>query len=1374
MALGKGKAGYLTPGAAYLTKPTSPKHSFFTSVFLLFVLLFGLVGGTLSSLVSVAHADVNITDGSGDYIQDAKTPDGFFNALTKSEGEANQGLFLTPAGRNTFGYVLQRMFTVDYLNTTPEDSKNGPDEQCNTNAQGAGTALYHNCDVPNFLTEMLQNIASTFVPTGPINAEVSEAKVNNGFGIPSTLPGVKGEVPVNPADRSVKYTALELFGYNLKYTSYKGEWDHIEVMTSARMLSDFSFMDKVTLGAKAIVNGVVGGVTQGTSNFANKVTEGDLLGAVGGFFSGLYGGGASASINTILDTSDANVFATYGWYRVGYGGTLYNARELSKEELSAFMQAFFQKLFQPDLKKATVPPELTAISAGPPKPIEAKSSCTVTILAADGTSSQQEITPSAAPPGGLSAQECKDLASVAPYNDLNPIWDVDGTVQAETLISWTEHYKDILSTGVKYGITCTMATDEVSRDANITNFYACWASQYGPATVKAQIAEQEKLNNQWYSDKLLPENIAAVLAENKDLNFNAPWSRYVCTDSKGADLKDGDGYVFLFTSDLKLNPVCSPVRPPIQNGYFGNGYDIPSKAGIETQPQTDTRRAAVPENTFLSMMAPDPSILANVGLFISSFNTKITNTLLDLAFAPVLQNLGIADKFVTLIEGFRDSLYYPFIIIVVAVGGLTVIINAGRKKEYAKGFKDILLMMAVFFIGVILLQAPRNILTVVDEVPSKIETAMAGAIFSAGFQGDENICSASSFATGTVEGLNGTPIAYSSSAAVRTMECEMWRAFVFTPWVEGQWGTTYTNLYSAQSGMPNTLKNKNESLVGDAAVNMGGGTIVKNWALYQLDVLSSGTATTSDPTDATGSIPRDFYRIIDAQAGPNNAALSDDTYFTSWSGQDVGHRVLVGVTSAIVSGFGVIVTSVYAFFKIQITLLTALMLLFLPAILLMGLHPTWGRTQLKKYTGTIVVLMIQRVFLVVFLAVMIKMLVAVASSSGNYLVTSFIMMGVCGLFLSYRKEFLNLITSSADRYFGGIMGSSLVNNPSAGMQRMLPRSVASTMAIGKAGAAGIAGGAIGGYLAGGLSEARSGASKGAEIAAHRVRNQQRRKGLGAFSKGFDAAQAGKRAAREALIPLDKERTAKAITVQGEINERRKKQPTADGSVGKRPISVGNNAVHQENLDKLMTLEKKLAAAKGKALRARPSMGPQAANPDLNALGKAMDNVRASNEGAAKRKIRLLEEERRVLLRQIEIDADPTSTFEEWEVAYRNERFTSTINEKGEEVFIRRELENVEKAKSDLDRMKYELDEMRANLGTSTNLLADVAKETAAQTVKKVLQTPAAEQKPSKKVGSWTAEEERRLEKEAKELAEVQEERARMLAARAASAEKGGS
>ena len=65
-----------------------------------------------------------------------------------------------------------------------------------------------------------------------------------------------GKVPVNPKERTTKYTALELFGYDLEHTTYSGEYDHIVTSSEARLMSNVGFWGKLKLAGNSIFTGV--------------------------------------------------------------------------------------------------------------------------------------------------------------------------------------------------------------------------------------------------------------------------------------------------------------------------------------------------------------------------------------------------------------------------------------------------------------------------------------------------------------------------------------------------------------------------------------------------------------------------------------------------------------------------------------------------------------------------------------------------------------------------------------------------------------------------------------------------------------------------------------------------------------------------------------------------------------------------------------------------------------------------------------------------------------------------------------------------------------------------------------------------------------
>lgn len=1132
----KGRAGYVVKRSTTYTRPS--KNTFF--VFVSLVLAFTFLATTVASAVLPTPGNVALADDPEDILRDVindsgvdSSEDGFSEMLRQVEEGPEEG---------TFSYVFHRLFSIGYMNNTEDGVAASPhsdrDWNCDVGHEHAGTPLYHNCDVPNIITEFMQDIAE-YLPSGPQNATSESAKVPFGLGLPSTLPGTTG-VPVDPAERTIKYTGLELFGYNMKYTSYRGEWDHVKVLTSARALSNFGFMDGLRVGASVIVNGIVTGVGQGASNFVDGLSQGNIVGAIGGFFTGFFSGAFAGGVKTIMDTSDLNVFNTYAWYRVNYGATVYGGRELSQRELSALMLRSLYGLFNNDHGLADLPENYLAIQEGPEEPLQPISLCVAQRedMHEDGTPFYVPVVIPSSAPGGISEGDCFAEA-MALYDDPAPEWTEDGNRQLETLADWKDRNVSVFSAASTYGITCDIDdSTEENRENRLADFYACWATEWSAMADQVMRDAQAEANQSWFDGKLGIDNVFNFFANEPEWNFNAPWSRFVCTDENGDDVTPAESFpTFVYNPDGSLNsdPNCTALRPPVQNGFFGNGYPAGS------QPPIDTRAEMRPDWGVASLLLNptvfiDPSIVANAGLGVAKFTTQISNEIIDLAFNPILQSLGLDTKIITWIEAFRESIYFPLITLLVALAGLQILFQAGRTREYSKSFINIVLVMGTYVVGAALLLAPASVLRAVDEIPADVETAVMGTIFMAG-GGSDGLCYASQDGT-PEEGLDGTALPFSPRAATRMMECEVWRVFAFNPWVKGQFGAPYEHLYANGSGMPNTLQNTNGSLVGNARVEMGAGHSINNWALYQLDVLSVGTSTTEDVTEPTGVIPRDFYRIVDAQAGPNNGAASDGTYLSEWSGQDAAGRTVVGLTSAVVAIFGLVAIFVFAIVKIEITLFTALLLLFMPIVFLIGLHPTVGRLKLRQYVGTIVALMFQRVILVMLLAIMLKVLTAVALSTGEYWLSAAFSAVICVLFIKLRKPVLGFFNSAVGSATGGLMGQNHLNDYGrSAVMSAAPTSVRNYGSLQSAAMTGAVGGFIGGYIHSGREGASKGWKEARELQRGRMHTTLRRKGLGDITKLHEATQAGIKASGAPSKELrqknlDKVKTKAEKTVSG--------------------------------------------------------------------------------------------------------------------------------------------------------------------------------------------------------------------------------------------------
>lgn len=1046
----------------------------------------------------------------------------------------------------SFSQVMKRLVSINYMNNTSEGiaGKNQPslDYICNTNDKNAGTPLYHNCDIPNIMTEVTQDALSMITTTGAINAEQTKAKTPFGMGIPTNLP--EGGASIEPQKRNAKYTGLELYGYNLKFTTYAGEYDHIKVMTSARALSNFGFIEDMTLATQTTAKGIAGGLKTSAMRFADDITSGDVFGAFGSMYGNIVEGTVSTAITVILDTSDLNVHNTNAWYRVGYGDTLYNARELTGEEIAARAKSQMITMLQNGSPEdVEVPEDLQKIEKMPTMPKNDISKC----VFVDGNGKKNQFGDSKNSPG-ISEEDCRiasqkaldtrEAKGISTPNDNSDIeWSIDGSQKKERIEDWKKRNKEFFDTASKYSIPCSISNDESKRTESITSFQVCWTEAWAEATVKAIQDNQEIENSEWIKDKLSDEKVQEWINEDPTRNFSAPWNRFVCTDSNGKDIIDNNALVMLYDAQGNLNSQCNQVRAPIQNGYFGNGY-LPNTNAPMQDVQVDTRNKFLNTNP-ISTIIPLDRILSSVGSFgmsVSSMIVMFSNTIMQISFSPVLDDLKITEMIADVIIALRESLFFPLIVVVVAIFGLNVIYNLLRNGEIRKQFTSIVLLAVTIISGVFLMSRPRQTINFLDQFPSQIASAIGSTVFSLGNGLNDNICSA----THTVDseapvGLDGKRLNYSPKENIRILMCENWRTFAFNPWVYGQFGTSYENLYSKESGYPNTLQNKNGSLVGDASVYMGNNTVEKNWALYQLDVTTLGTASFDDFSTSSNIIDRNFYKVIDAQAGPNNGALSDGRYFEVWSGQQGSFRALIGIGNIVISSIGAFAVITYSISSIIIKFIIIILLGLMPFFFLIGAISESGRRKLTNYLLTFGGLIMQYIVLVFFMSVMFRIMVSFGSASNNYLINGIASMLVCLFFIKIRKKLISKAFTSVSSSVGRPIGQQFMNDPEAWIKEKKEQAVGGSiignrLARFRTGASGLISGATAGFAHDGIkgvgqirsfkqfkdSSVYNNATESMKANMDTVTRRQRSKGFSRTESMIQASKAGKKAGQDEL------------------------------------------------------------------------------------------------------------------------------------------------------------------------------------------------------------------------------------------------------------------
>lgn len=1005
----------------------------------MFALLLSMLSPALAAFADYDEAKRDFENKASEYLKEAEEARDIIKILEK-DAKDNPN-----PDRNTINFVMKRLlYPGVYVNDVRDgivasDIEKDKDEilyngkyACHPNSPK--NLIDHNCNIPNFTTGLIQGIVDPFM-TPFTNAEKTSSYSDFGLGVPADIPG--GIVPIDPASRTNTYTALELYGYNLKLTSYNGEWDNIVVSNSARMLSNFGLIDRITLVGTTLWNGVKSGVSEYIDNFSFNPVR--WFGNIARSFET----GASAGINTVIDTSELNIVATNAWKRPSFDKTLYNIYVMTDAEVIRETARNYFAIFSEEFKNRANENETLneVLSLNPDTALTGIEFVynpqweTDESIAARQAAEAQRANDIAHNDNELYKQHLHASYTNDPYTpNLVSVTEVPEPVyytESEQLGFWEEdpQVAAVLGAARNNNLILGSAEDYTTYDEMIAD----WEQSYTPYFERNFDALGETVT------EILEANDASVFMKYPHLDPKQGISKYACANSDGSIMRKEDGtVVYLYEkhnegSQEFLNSACNTqARPPIGAGLMGNGWDSPV---ID-----DTRHISnVAENG--SAMHQINNTIVSFIRSINSFAAKITNVILDLSFSPLLERLGVDEIVAKLVEGFRDTVFFPLATLMAALGALLLffqILKTGSAWQLLTSFAIILF---IFIAGTAFLLHPTATVNLIDKVPAKVDSIIADTILTE--DDGSSYCS-----TG------------GASNGIRTAQCNVWGAMVFEPWVHLQFGTGYNNLY-AKGKAPaggNEMQNNNTSLVGDAAVNMGGGHIVNNWALYQLDKTKSGTINAHAPKDFLGVVDKDMYRLVDLQAGPNYGANSDTRYFDSWSGKDNGgFTVLLTLIQAILMAIAI---SLLGAAKIEASFMFSISIIFLPFMLLYSLLPN-GRFKLQGYLANLISLLLRRVVIAAMLAVLLKVITVAYSHSDSLETGAFIAIFVSLAFIMYRKELLDLISSNE-------IGKEMIgNNPEQLKQAAIdaiPQNIKQGYSVMKANVKGATAGFVGGAI----------------------------------------------------------------------------------------------------------------------------------------------------------------------------------------------------------------------------------------------------------------------------------------------------------------------
>lgn len=842
---------------------------------------------------------------------------------------------------------------------------------CDVSSTQPQNLLNHNCDLPSVGTSIAQKIISSINSYGISNGEKTSSVSN--WGVPSGLPNNK--VPVNPDERKTKYTALELYGYNLQYVNYSGEWDDISISTKARLLANYGFLDRVNLGVETIFGSAKAGFKAVVEKFDWNPIK---------YASNVINAAAGNAFWTAIDTSDYNVASTHAWTRPEFSKTLYNVYYMNSKEISEKANAEYVKQIKKILGEVLNKDKYSKIR---------------TLFAGDYGNENypnfkfdpnlytEESKKALSDWESCDTKYKKDKEEADNHNKNKKEGEKDKTVSYTcgtkpelVVVPEEEQLKNWLKTDEaqsffgpmksNYGIDC-------SSSKTGDEFNSCYQSAYD-SKVKEEV-DNEKIDGQLVSD-LSEDLVKSFSLANIHLNPSAGISHYVCANEDGKPTgKNIAEYKYVYNGENygtseNFNTSCNPVRPSIKGGYYGTGDGE----------SDDTRWQMF---NYYRTTKRSPDIGNEFFNWISQIVTKITITAVDFSYSNILDITDFDVLAKKVLISFRDSLFFPFVNIVMAISGLWIFLQIFRNGSMFNSIKVLVTMCLVYVLGVFVLMQPDKLINLIDDIPTKVDNFILKVLSPSSSKSSHELCSN--------EG--------GSNNEKRELECKIWRINVFNPWVFGQFGTSYSNLDNSN------MKNNNSNLVGKGSVEMGGGHTIENWALYQLEKTKSGTITTDNGN--TGYLSKGLYKLVDLQFGPNKGKDSDSRYAFHWSGAEGrgGYRI----ASAIVSISLAIPIIGMSLAKIELSLIMSIMIIFLPFMFLFGLFPS-GKNKLQTYIQKMIGIVFKRAIITFFLSVMLIIITSATENTETYTSVFIFSLAMGTASTLYWKDLVNLFNISSE------------------------------------------------------------------------------------------------------------------------------------------------------------------------------------------------------------------------------------------------------------------------------------------------------------------------------------------------------------------------
>jgi hypothetical protein len=470
---------------------------------------------------------------------------------------------------------------------------------------------------------------------------------------------------------------------------------------------------------------------------------------------------------------------------------------------------------------------------------------------------------------------------------------------------------------------------------------------------------------------------------------------------------------------------------PISNVAKGNDVNDlePGSSGLTTTSVGGCLNAFNVAGAGIANMITFPSrIITTIALELygKSYGTSISKD------GSILKPIGDAiDNIITKDGGLRDTLFVPFMIPLILIGAIWVAYMGIIKRAAVIALQSMLWMVAAIAAGTIFLAQPTLISSYLDNATAQVQSTLNDIVTV----DSKGICD--------LGNQNKDP-----NKSTRELECTIWYATIFSPWVSGQFGTAIT---AANSANPNDSSSvltddpRGFLKTSTAKIDMGPSKSIQptNWAEFQLD------------RQATNKSFEQSEVAFAQLSGKANFGINAD-----WAGSPSNQiSAAILMLAGTIASTAVLFVFGFALLMYQLMMVTAVLLS--PFFFLFGIVPNWGRRVLMRYAELLVSVTVKRIITSLLLVVYFRFYQLITGVTSNLFLQMILVAVIALFFILSRTRFVGLFANNIN--FGG--------NKSIGLPG------AKAAAVG----AGIAGAGVGLALAGPLG-ALIGGVKGSKAA----------------------------------------------------------------------------------------------------------------------------------------------------------------------------------------------------------------------------------------------------------------------------------------------------